>query len=251
VILIDPPAWPAHGRLWSHLVSDRSSTELHAFAERVGAPLRAFEGDHYDIPADRHAQLVAAGAVPVTGRELLHRLVAAGLRRPKRHGDRVIAGLASMVGPGRSMGHEATDLVGIPDGMDPAIAGVEAEPPGIWRLDIVRSGKPPRVAPFRQHAIELPPGARAGADGSLTHLARGAANGEPVPTAVPDEPFFVGYLAWVPAGSTLPVATESVLAVRPRIGRGPSRGPHVGGSAASGLIAEALDLLVTWCVEQT
>ena len=37
-ILIDPPYWPAHGRLWSHLVSDTSVEELHAFAERLGIP---------------------------------------------------------------------------------------------------------------------------------------------------------------------------------------------------------------------
>ena len=28
-ILIDPPRWPAHGRLWSHLISDASLDELH------------------------------------------------------------------------------------------------------------------------------------------------------------------------------------------------------------------------------
>ena len=29
MILIDPPMVPAHGRLWSHLVSDASYDELH------------------------------------------------------------------------------------------------------------------------------------------------------------------------------------------------------------------------------
>ena len=90
-VLIDPPRWPAHGRLWSHLVSDRDLDELHAFADWVGLPRRAFEGDHYDVPAERHAQLVAAGAEPVEGRVLLSRLVASGLRVPKRRGERVLA----------------------------------------------------------------------------------------------------------------------------------------------------------------
>ncbi|MFE3408058.1 DUF4031 domain-containing protein, partial [Streptomyces mirabilis] len=27
-VYIDPPAWPGHGRLWSHLVSDVSYDEL-------------------------------------------------------------------------------------------------------------------------------------------------------------------------------------------------------------------------------
>lgn len=83
-LYIDPPAWPGHGRMWSHLVSDASFAELHAFAARLGVPRRAFDGDHYDIPAARHADAVALGAVPVGSKELLLRLTAAGLRRPKR-----------------------------------------------------------------------------------------------------------------------------------------------------------------------
>ena len=50
MILVDPPAWPAHGRLWSHLVSDTSYDELHAFARRLGIPARGFDRDHYDVP---------------------------------------------------------------------------------------------------------------------------------------------------------------------------------------------------------
>jgi len=83
VILIDPPTWPGHGRLWSHLVSDTSFSELHEFAERLGVPARGFERDHYDLPSHLYEQAVAAGALPVRSRELLQRLTAAGLRRPK------------------------------------------------------------------------------------------------------------------------------------------------------------------------
>ncbi len=90
-VLIDPPAWPAHGRLWSHLASDASYDELHAFAERVAVPRRAFEGDHYDVPAERYDALVTAGALPVATRDLLRALQRSGLRRPKRKGERVIA----------------------------------------------------------------------------------------------------------------------------------------------------------------
>ncbi|MFI2434472.1 DUF4031 domain-containing protein [Streptomyces sp. NPDC018693] len=82
-VYVDPPTWPGHGRLWSHLVSDVSYDELHAFAERVGVPRRAFERDHYDIPSDRYAEVVAAGAVEVGSKELVRRLTEAGLRRPK------------------------------------------------------------------------------------------------------------------------------------------------------------------------
>jgi hypothetical protein len=85
-LLIDPPVWPGHGRLWSHLVSDVSYDELHAFAERLGAPRRAFERDHYDLPAERYESAVRAGAVEVTSKELVARLTAAGLRRRKRVG---------------------------------------------------------------------------------------------------------------------------------------------------------------------
>jgi hypothetical protein len=82
-VYIDPPTWPGHGRMWSHLVSDSSFDELHAFAARLGAPPRAFERDHYDLPAERYAAAVAQGAIEVGSKELLRRLTEAGLRRPK------------------------------------------------------------------------------------------------------------------------------------------------------------------------
>lgn len=80
-ILVDAAVWPRHGTHWCHVVSDESYEELHAFAAAVGLPRRAFERDHYDVPASRRPAVIAAGAVPVTSRELLARLTAAGLRR--------------------------------------------------------------------------------------------------------------------------------------------------------------------------
>jgi muramoyltetrapeptide carboxypeptidase len=82
-LLIDPPAWPAHGRLWSHLISDTSLAELHEFAAANGVPRRGFERDHYDVPAEMHEALVAAGAVPVSAREVVQALRTSGLRRRK------------------------------------------------------------------------------------------------------------------------------------------------------------------------
>lgn len=79
-VLIDAPLWPAHGTLWSHLVSDLSLDELHDFAARAGIARRAFDLDHYDVPEGRFAELVGLGAVPTDRRELLRRLSAAGLR---------------------------------------------------------------------------------------------------------------------------------------------------------------------------
>ena len=83
-VLIDPPNAAGHGRLWSHLASDASYDELHAFARTVGIPERGFDRDHYDVPAEWYDQVVAAGAEPVSSRELVRRLHAAGLRRRKR-----------------------------------------------------------------------------------------------------------------------------------------------------------------------
>ena len=83
MILIDPPTWPGHGRLWSHLVSDSSYAELHAFARRLDIPERGFERDHYDVPERLYGAAVAAGAVPVSSREVVARLTSAGLRRRK------------------------------------------------------------------------------------------------------------------------------------------------------------------------
>ncbi|GHC59881.1 DUF4031 domain-containing protein [Streptomyces flavofungini] len=82
-LYIDPPVWPGHGRLWSHLVSDVSYEELHAFAARIGVPERAFERDHYDLPAHRYGDAVRAGAVEIGSKELVRRLTEAGLRRRK------------------------------------------------------------------------------------------------------------------------------------------------------------------------
>lgn len=109
MILIDEPAWPAHGTLFGHLVSDTSLTELHAFARAHGIPARGFDHDHYDVPVSRFADLVGGGAVPVPSSELLRRLVASGLRvrpaerTPKRHQalDRLTARWeANGLGPG-------------------------------------------------------------------------------------------------------------------------------------------------------
>ena len=86
-VLIDPPRWPAHGRVWSHLVSDASHDELHAFAAANGIPERGFDHDHYDVPGERYQLLIDAGAVPVDSRELLRRIGAracGGRRRDRR-----------------------------------------------------------------------------------------------------------------------------------------------------------------------
>jgi ADP-ribose pyrophosphatase YjhB (NUDIX family) len=124
-LLIDQPRWPAHGRLWSHLISDSSLAELHAFADLLGLPPRSFEGDHYDVPAEHYRAVVAAGARPVSMRELVVALHASGLRRPKRKGERV---LASVMLP-----DDATAVRG--------------------RVDLLASTLPPPVTPTRVEAL--------------------------------------------------------------------------------------------------
>lgn len=79
-LLVDSAMWPAHGRLWAHLVSDSDLDELHAFAATHGIPPRAFDRDHYDVPDDAVDRLVAGGAERVSAHELVRRLIASGLR---------------------------------------------------------------------------------------------------------------------------------------------------------------------------
>lgn len=80
VILLDAARWPAHGRLWGHVVSDATLDELHRFAAVAGIPPGGFDHDHYDYPAERRASLIEAGAELVDSRVLLRRLRASGLR---------------------------------------------------------------------------------------------------------------------------------------------------------------------------
>ncbi|MDN4609955.1 DUF4031 domain-containing protein [Arthrobacter burdickii] len=95
-VLIDPPSWPAHGTVFSHLVSTSSLEELHAFAAAAGIPHRAFDEDHYDVPARRYRELVEQGALEVSGTELVRALIASGLRVPaRRRGPKLRAALLS------------------------------------------------------------------------------------------------------------------------------------------------------------
>lgn len=83
-LLLDEAHWHWRGRLWCHLVSDTSLNELHSFAEWIGIPRRAFQGDHYDIPDEARGVAIEEGALVVTSREIVLALYAAGLRiRPR------------------------------------------------------------------------------------------------------------------------------------------------------------------------
>lgn len=179
-IWIDPPAWPAHGRLWSHLVSDTSYDELHVFAAAQGIPRRGFEGDHYDVPQERYAALVAAGACPVGGRDLARILRGSGLRIQKRRHERVVS--STLDPPGLPPGSRAD-----------VIASRQAEPPAhtvvvrlaVWRLDeLLLVDRPGR-------GLDLPHRALAGV---AVPLALQALQEETVGAAVPGTAALAGYV---------------------------------------------------------
>jgi len=96
---IDQPIWPRHGTVFAHLVSDTSFDELHAFAADAGLHPRAYHGDHYDVPQERYAAVVSAGATSTTGADVVRRLLASGLRLRKRQGDRPVARIPALVFP--------------------------------------------------------------------------------------------------------------------------------------------------------
>ncbi|HET9758129.1 MAG TPA: DUF4031 domain-containing protein [Nocardioidaceae bacterium] len=135
-LLIDPPNAHGHGRVWSHLASDTSYAELHRFAQSLGIPQRGFDRDHYDIPAERYDAVVAAGAVPVSSRELIARLLAAGLRRrkastlaPKKAGRSLIR--AGRLRPGDRVAVVAPAGPVVPERLDRGLAVLES-----WGLSV-------------------------------------------------------------------------------------------------------------------
>ena len=129
-IWIDQPIWPRHGTVFAHLISDTSLEELHAFAVRVGLHPRSFEGDHYDVPQERYAAVLAAGATSTTGSDVVRRLIASGLRLRKRRGDRPVARIPAMVFPDGT--RASVDLDGV---------GPSGDRPGCVRGHVLRSGR--------------------------------------------------------------------------------------------------------------
>ncbi len=122
-VLVDEAVWPWRGARWAHLVSDESVGELHAFAQRLGLRRMAFQGDHYDVPADARERALALGAEAVRGRDLVRRLRAAGLRlgpadRPGRWVE---------VWRGGANGDRPEPGSAVPAALAVALAGVDAD----------------------------------------------------------------------------------------------------------------------------
>jgi hypothetical protein len=66
--------------VWGHLVSDSSLDELHQIALAAGIPQRAFDLDHYDVPAESYELLASLGVEMIDSRMLVRRLRSSGLR---------------------------------------------------------------------------------------------------------------------------------------------------------------------------
>jgi hypothetical protein len=84
-LLVDRAIFRRGDRRYAHLVSDRSLEELHEGARRLGVA-HSFHRDHYDVPEERLAAVLAAGVRQVDPREIVAALRQAGLRVPRRHG---------------------------------------------------------------------------------------------------------------------------------------------------------------------
>lgn len=144
-VYIDPPLWPAHGRLFSHLVSDTSVEELHGLAALAGLPERAFDGDHYDVPEERYAACLTAGAVPVSATDLARLLRDSGLRFRKRKGERSLARVENGLAAATRAPH-TLDVVASPierTRAGAAVVLVRAE----GRMALVRNATRPGWAP--------------------------------------------------------------------------------------------------------
>ena len=61
-----------------HLVSDTSLAELRAFAESIGLPRRWYRRGHYDVWGTRYRKAIRAGAVEISSREVVRRMVGHG-----------------------------------------------------------------------------------------------------------------------------------------------------------------------------
>ena len=68
-VYVDDAVTLWRGRRWAHLMAD-TLDELHAMAERLGVPRRAFQdkrsGAHYDLTEDLRGQALRLGAVAIS-----------------------------------------------------------------------------------------------------------------------------------------------------------------------------------------
>ena len=89
-VYVDDAVTLWRGRRWAHLMAD-TLAELHAMADAIGLPRRAFQdkasGAHYDVDAALREAALVLGAVAVSrhGDRVLYRAVIARARAQGRH----------------------------------------------------------------------------------------------------------------------------------------------------------------------
>ena len=81
-VYVDDAVMFWRGQRWAHLMAD-TLVELHAMAEALGIPRRAFQdktsGAHYDVDADTREIALRLGVIPISrhvDRVLVRRVIA-------------------------------------------------------------------------------------------------------------------------------------------------------------------------------
>ncbi|WP_460759051.1 DUF4031 domain-containing protein [Lysobacter fragariae] len=68
-VYVDDAVHPWRGHRWAHLMAD-TLVELHAMADHLGIPRRAFQdktsGAHYDVTSELRERAIALGAVAIS-----------------------------------------------------------------------------------------------------------------------------------------------------------------------------------------
>lgn len=68
-VYVDDAVHLWRGERWAHLMAD-TLDELHAMAQRLGIPRRAFQnktsGAHYDVTTDLRDMAIAYGVIPIS-----------------------------------------------------------------------------------------------------------------------------------------------------------------------------------------
>lgn len=89
-VYVDEAKYPFRGKLYCHMMTDGETTELTAFADRIGLrrdwiQRKGSHYEHYDLSPTMRAKAIAAGAVAVDAKALIKRCV-----NPKRERNAVI-----------------------------------------------------------------------------------------------------------------------------------------------------------------
>lgn len=87
-VYVDDAVHPWRGQRWAHLMAD-TLDELHAMAQRLGIPRRAFQnktsGAHYDVTTELREQAIGLGAIAIS-RHADRELLKAVIQRAKAQG---------------------------------------------------------------------------------------------------------------------------------------------------------------------